>query len=812
MKRLLQHIFLSCATACMLVACFAEGECPGGVEEPTGDDIVLNFTITQAPISRADQVQVQGVGVENAVEHLDVLIFEESTTGFDADNKRVHYERIEVKGANSGKIFLNAKRQDFNNNGQDPTQKYWVYLVANSTMDKNVWDANIKDVKALKELTDTNYDIHVTGDPSASGAEQKFLMDGIAYVGNGTEPAEATPIVLNDGQGSSKNTELSVTLRRAAAKIVVTINKGESTNIKFAETQPAQAGYYLLHMPVKATVVAGGEMSADEEENKLKSSDPYNGTYFKWGVSEGVQQNQIVVQGYAYPHDWGGTEIYTNQVSMIVNIPISYNGTEASRNFYMIPISKEHVLKRNHLYTVNVTINTKGAESEENAIQLNDIRYSAIPMEEVHFNVGVETNKVAYLTLNHQEMEMHDISKDTTTMEFTSSSEITNVSIDSVYYYNKYGVKTNITTATGTTNNKQNYYTYTDPETGRTSQKLIRDSIQIVPAQGMNGKITIKSPVPQNNTIRYIKVKVTNRDGLIKSFTIKQYPLVYITNIQGWYSYRDDFGGTTYQERGAQGVVGISYTGKTADNKPKYEYYYNTYYSYSSGLFGGTRTEWSTNYSPFWRSRVAVGIETDLYNTGKSDVATFYWTNQTTSQRKTNSTSKNNAKMYHVRVTATSNEYTLGKPRLNSEGYTDDSEENAQLVSPSFMIASRLGVVTTDNVSPIDLDTEENTYTQEEYDLALAIIREHCKQYVEVYIDENGNPRHLKDWRLPTDKELGIIIGLQGGSDDENELDAIDFLLNAKHYWSARKPIRNTKSTTSGTSIRCIRDADETDK
>ena len=63
--------------------------------------------------------------------------------------------------------------------------------------------------------------------------------------------------------------------------------------------------------------------------------------------------------------------------------------------------------------------------------------------------------------------------------------------------------------------------------------------INVVPDKGLNGNINIHSPLPTNNTIRYIELEITNEDGVeARKVTVAQYPLEYITNIQGWYSYR----------------------------------------------------------------------------------------------------------------------------------------------------------------------------------------------------------------------------------------------------------------------------------
>ena len=177
---------------------------------------------------------------------------------------------------------------------------------------------------------------------------------------------------------------------------------------------------------------------------------------------------------------------------------------------------------------------------------------------------------------------------------------------------------------------------------------------------------------------------------------------------------------------------------------------------------------------------------------GSSEIKYYYYSSYG-NLPSTRSAETGNARMYHVRITASSGDYTLGNPRI-TDGYTDPGPDNAQLVSPSFMIASRLGFV---NTSTGGVDWSK--------DYALEVARKHCKEYVEVYKDKNGNKVVLDDWRLPTTAELNIIMRFQGKSSED--ADAIDYLLNAPYYWSASERVYNDKETSSGTSIRCIRDA-----
>ena len=184
---------------------------------------------------------------------------------------------------------------------------------------------------------------------------------------------------------------------------------------------------------------------------------------------------------------------------------------------------------------------------------------------------------------------------------------------------------------------------------------------------------------------------------------------------------------------------------------------------------------------------------------GRSRIQYYSW-NGTRRVIGSDTDNPGNARMYHIRITATSGEYSLGVPRMVSDGvqsYTDVGDDNAQLVSPSFMTASRLGKVDIQNYGN-GLSSDERRY---------AMARDHCANSVEV--DRDGNV--YDNWRLPTASELGIIIQLQGTK--SQSADAIDYLLDADYYMSASGLVLNPgRSSTSSPresmwAIRCIRDA-----
>jgi hypothetical protein len=158
---------------------------------------------------------------------------------------------------------------------------------------------------------------------------------------------------------------------------------------------------------------------------------------------------------------------------------------------------------------------------------------------------------------------------------------------------------------------------------------------------------------------------------------------------------------------------------------------------------------------------------------------------------------------------ASSSEYTVGRPALDENGYTAGDEDNAKLVSPSFVIASRLGAVLSTYSGLSNMSNEKK----------LIAFADHCKNYVEVddVNDDKKDPVEVHDnWRLPTKAELEIIINIQGKSGQN--ADAIDYLLNGAYYMSASGPVYNPKNSDGSSAlanpmdakdvaIRCVRDA-----
>ena len=566
------------------------------------------------------------------------------------------------------------------------------------------------------------------------------------------EPVSAEPVVLYDGN-DKVNTELKVNLRRAAAKVVMRLSKGD----KVSFNRNGHEGYYVRNLPYVTNV-----LTPLVPFTELRTPDKTTGEYFNWS------DNVIEVVAYVYAHSWEGKSFYEEGTSLVINIPVTYEGVDYENSYYQIAMSKDSKFERNHYYTVIGTINAPGAEEESVPVEIQNLKYSAREWDVVNVDVNGE-DYPKYLTVNRDTMKMYNVEVDSLELQFSSSSKITVTAIEP-YFIDKFGQRTNYTGGGifGTTEG------------------------------GMSGNITVSSPIPTNNTIRYFKLAIVNEEGLKDTVVVEQSPLIYVTNQQGWYSYRDDFKTstgqvTTYESRGAGRYVAVGLPGDEWDNR----------YSYSDNSYAYGRV----NDDYFWHSKFVSYYDE---RTGKSTTSFYEWDNNGSAARNAGTCESNtNARMYHIRVTATSEKYKVGHPRIDADGYTDAGDDNAELVSPSFMIASRLGAIYSSygNLSSVTDSIKPNwgaPYVRDDNNNGVS---ENYVGFQYIVLDMN-NKVVLDDWRVPTRAELDIIIDLQGGPD--TDADAIDYLLNGYYYMSANGPSYNRQGNNDNTNtsaIRCVRDA-----
>lgn len=230
-------------------------------------------------------------------------------------------------------------------------------------------------------------------------------------------------------------------------------------------------------------------------------------------------------------------------------------------------------------------------------------------------------------------------------------------------------------------------------------------------------------------SVKYIKIKVTC-DGLEEIVTIKQYPLEYIQGIAGWYSTKD--GWIDWQTDQASHDTEKTSSDYIFDTRVYENNNMYKYYDSGSGWFGGPP------YTAVKGSRI---------------------------------TDQNNNQMYVVQITETDGTYVIGH----------GTSDNDDMVSPAFMLASQLGVITPNRSS---------------FDIA----KNHCENYIEV----NTDKKKYIDWRLPTPSEVKVICKYQ----NDKTQNVMSEVLKRQYYWTrnGQKTLANSQDKTSQGYIRCVRD------
>lgn len=745
---------------------------------------------------------------ESYLHHLDVVFYKLNDDGITYSG--FYHERVSVHATPDGVVSLGVTKEDF-----EEDRVYKVYVIANSDQEESIYYKNgeLIDHSEFLNLDQTNSNIHLSGiefgDPH-SHYPQMFLMDGVAYMGE-SEPATQSPIIINKS-GSIDDVVLKVTLRRAAAKIIVTIKPGNK--VTFTPELMAQSlGYMMRNMPIRTTLVEeGGYPLTEGGARPYWASPTISQTPYFTLVKDSNGNYILQITAYCYSHTWDSSEAFEKGTSLVVMLPILYKESDDStpkeyiNNYYQISFSKMegsvgnsyHQIKRNTLYDLRINLNAPGAEDYSAPENIEALKYFTTPWQKIDLEVTGE-NTVKYLKVNKNKLIMYNFEEDLNSLYFSSSSPVTVTYVaNSGYYLNKYNERVALS-------NSETMGIY-----------------GIVDANATSGNIGVHSDQPTNNTIRYFQIEVENQEGLSEVIDVEQYPLIYITNSLPWFSYRDDyFYRTTDGHSFRDNVNQLT----TAGDDPT-TYLFDSDHIASIYTIDGVDLDTKTARYTYTSAAPTNGygwtaskVRGNKQNNGNLYAINYYyftysrsgwWGGGTYSWKKnTSNCETHNVRNYQVRVMATSPDYTLARPNLDEYGYTAGDDNNSKLVSPSFVIASRLGAVLSTYSNLNRLNSHEK----------LVVFADHCKNYVEVDdINDDGQAPYIvyDNWRLPTEAELKIIMELQGG--DGTDAPAIDFLLNGGYYMSASGPVYNPKNNSNvseaddkwsvtDVAIRCVRDA-----
>ena len=517
---------------------------------------------------------------------------------------------------------------------------------------------------------------------------------------------------------------ISVNLVRAAAKIALTIH------VDVEGYTAGQAKWQLKNYNAKTTIF-GSNSESELKDGELVEAQGESGEY--------------TVTTYSYATQWTDD---TKAPAIYLQVPLTADGN-TEMNYYKIPVRDPKAtgedakkLNRNTIYTIDAKINNKGGSSEIGYITTGKVVYDVLPWSDGG-TTDIDAN-TSYLMVYPQSLIMKNIAKDNTSISYKSSNEL-EISIDEVYYYNKNGKKTAI----------KEGYTEKD-DNGKDVQLYPKVTLSTDENGKYQGKINIESAVPINLTAKYIVFSVKTKDGKdSKQVIVKQYPLKYVQNIAGWYSTKDNWIDWE-SDRNVRGPY------SQPQNKKTYKDSWMTSRVY--GTFSGSTGIW------------------DIYDDESYEWVGGSWYNpkyEYTYQAKVHNceTEQDNNHMYVIQITKSDGTYKIARPRFNNLKSDDHT------VSPAFMLASQLGVVSA-------FDSFKDAAN-------------HCEKYVEV----STNKKRYDDWRLPTQEEINSIVEFQN---DKKAANTMDRVLKGYYYWTANggksdKVPGSTVDNRPG-AVRCIRD------
>lgn len=710
--------------------------------------LVMQLQIDGNPVSAPEsRVAADPTMRENVVSHVDVF--------FSSDGTNIDYYTHAALGTDNRLVLAGADWKT-----HFPETSYTVYVIANkhSYEDETDYLSDIETVEQLKSLTDTDTEVNkaegeqVLNSDTYSG--KLFFMDGVTIWTPPTDAVDET---------------IEVELYRAAAKFVV--NVSFASNDEFNLEDISIIGVRKKVVNYMPEAMALKEVTPDYETlaavmGDASSNDMSNTNYTNGKENE---ERKDILYAYAYPNDWGDDA--ERETYLLMNVPYSEND-EVHNNYYKVPIrfsndASELHIDRNTQYTINVTIDRKGNEEIDEPIPLKPTFNVAAWEPET---INVNDDAPSYLILSHEHIEMHNVAD--TVITFFSSGYLSNVETLDAYFINKDGERQEEQATRWHTN--YNGQIVIDASRDVSSYCEIEDWTE----NALQGSIKFHGDIPTNVTARYVTLRVTSSDPNLepnyKDVTIVQYPLEYISGVPGKYATRDDYEGNTYQ---------AYRDGTHLDNPLVYSSFGNT-----GGFYPGSYTF----YSKVYEGTTIYQVDRDSHgNNGNR----YY----TLERGSVNASGQNNNRMYLVQMTSTSGDYTVARPKTEMEDgqlVTVSNAENNQLVSPAFMLASQLGVITSSNGGG-----------------SWGGAKEHCKYYVEVveYEDSEQNPKEIRildDWRLPTEAELEII-----GIYQNTQPEVMANVLIGQRYWTALSNTyyRVPQGSTDATGVRCVRDVSPED-
>ncbi len=662
--------------------------------------------------------------------------------------------------------------------------------------------------------------------------EKSFLMDGkTTFTAGSTE-------------------SIALALVRAAAKIVV--------DVKFSDT-------FIASLAAKNVEVTGAPAwrfynfsfsTPVIDPSKITGADVnYNKSIFVAGgimMGNDAVDTDLVYTGadkhftfatYTYPLSWTAGSASSEAPAIILSLGYKDTSTDVTTyQTYKIPVVNPEggvtAIGRNKLYKIEATIASEGGELLTDAYKVR-CNYDIIPWGDIpvdsediadvdhsdndYFDVsptsvtlrgdGMQSETVTIIKPNKRNIKLKYVTLPSATAEDpfnTTSATYTEYAFSgdvaenapAPYFFNYLGTKQNHfvsektvgSVVAGTTTYLQNKFTRSD----RT--------------------LTIESCSLPNHSDKYIMVRVYldvvdwESKGLYKDITIRHLATTRISHVVGAWSSR-------ISARSALDSSDPNYQEFSASTGP----YGPEEYRYSGGSYVLNTAHVPSSSSQAFRNYRWVNYDVDKTGTHTFRVASkgnsinsnapfrpkymsggtaYYMTayNTTTGGRVVAGTALDgyNPRMFIVQSSATSSSYVMGRPNIESDGLSAD-----RVFSPAFMIASQLGA-TGDMPKIVSSPTDANygTFNVSSDDELMRWEAKHCETYLEV--GENGV--YYTGWRLPTEEEIGVIIGLQTSTSSLDDDTSLNEVLRAGYYRALNGNEVASGSGLTTHAVRCVRD------
>ena len=540
-------IYSIVCTLCCFICFSCSDEKGNPLASSTETGLTLQINAGQNTFTRADGITDSSAesAWDNVIRYLDVFIFD-SGTGQLVPNCYFHFGDGSKKIVDPVCLISGNWKNHFQ--GHETCD---VYVIANlhihSSGNNTASETDLEQIQTLSDLQQLVDEYKYIYQSVSQDSKMPFTMSGYSML----KPAESSNVYT-----------ISVELTRLAAKIEI------SLDLKFTTDQTTingttyqyptnddigQLQYSVHNYATNARVLPGNDdtfgytIASAAEETSLKFMDKND---------SGKSVPKIIA--YTYPTEWSNDILKETYVILNARLKSTTDQGEVPQymnNYYKIPLrlstDDNKKLKRNHWYKVKAKITAKGNATPDKPIEVKNVQYEVAPWYDTNIDINGDTP--LYLELSEYDVVMRNV--DTYDLTFASSSQIVKdltsqkaeIEITEIYYKNKYGKKIDLTNDQDIMNN-----TYLSVE------------------GGLNGHLVIYSPIPVNKTIRYITLTVKNAQynesdqgthSCIKTVTIKQYPLEYITGIAGLYSYLDENTGAWPMNRSNDILSYLEYSG-----------------------------------------------------------------------------------------------------------------------------------------------------------------------------------------------------------------------------------------------------------